>query len=612
MEKVIINDSNAHLFINPLVDGERKSHGLIPRDYSAYPHGSLMHAKPFDIDLIPRSQWKDRLAFQKSTNSRLSNIRNIGMDGKPIPSRDQNGKGYSHSADTEVLTENGFVPWPKYNGTDLLASVNPRNHRIEFQAPTENHAYEYKKPMYYSTNRRLDFGVTYNHRMYVRKWNEQRRTLSSTYSFVPAESLGWYSGFLHAPSGFIGTQIDNLTVEDDRQYEGDDFIAMIALVCSDGYASGDGDSVSFSSFDPYYRNDVQAIAVRCGFTESSSKPGVWIRRSSALNAWVKANCYTNYQLGAQNKRIPELIKCASMEQIKHFIRFFGDKTHDPDKQQVFYSCSKRMIDDLQELHLYIGKRTSIGERTPRTPYLANGKEINQNFLQYSLWVGETDRLCIDRKKHIEVERYNDLVYCATVPNGTLITRRNGSILISGNCWAHSSTSACLLVRAIQDEPYADLSAYAVACMIKNFRDQGGWGAESLEFIAERGIPTSKTWPQQSMARSNDNPNTWVEAANYKVTEWMDLDPQNMEDQFFTCLLLGIPVVADYNWWGHSVCAIEINNIDVDSNGRINYRTLEGDIWNSWGDSWSQNGVGALQGRRFIPDSAIAPRAMLAA
>lgn len=274
MSKIIIDDTNVHLHINPIIDGDQKSHGLIPRDFNIYPHGSLMYAKPFNIDLIPRNQWEDRLAFQKATNTSLNNIRNIGMSGKPIPSRDQNGKGY--------------------------------------------------------------------------------------------------------------------------------------------------------------------------------------------------------------------------------------------------------------------------------------------------------------------------------------------------CWAHSSTSACLLVRAIQQEPYADLSAYAVACMIKNFRDQGGWGAESLEFIAERGIPTSKTWPQQSMSRSNDNPNTWAEAANYKVTRWMDLDPQNMEDQFFTCLLLGLPVVADYNWWSHSVCAIQINNIDVDSNGRINYNTLEGDIWNSWGNSWSENGVGAIKGRRFIPDSAIVPMVMEAA
>lgn len=169
----------------------------------------------------------------------------------------------------------------------------------------------------------------------------------------------------------------------------------------------------------------------------------------------------------------------------------------------------------------------------------------------------------------------------------------------GYCWAHSSTSAALIVRALNGEPYADLSAYCVACIIKGYRDQGGWGSESLEFIAEKGIPTSQFWPQQSMSRSNDNPATWENAKLHRFTDWMDLDPRNMKAQLVTCLLLGIPVVSDFNWWSHSVCSIDLVSINP-------FQTR---IWNSWGDSWSDNGTGILQGSKAIPDSAVAPRIM---
>lgn len=171
----------------------------------------------------------------------------------------------------------------------------------------------------------------------------------------------------------------------------------------------------------------------------------------------------------------------------------------------------------------------------------------------------------------------------------------------GYCWAHSSTSAALICRALAGEPYADLSAFAVACIIKNFQDQGGWGAESLEFIAQRGVPTSQFWPQQSMSRTHDNAQTWANAANNKFTEWMDLDPQNMKAQLVTCLLLGIPVVSDFNWWGHSVCTMDLESL-------LPFTTR---IWNSWGDSWSQNGTGLLQGSKAIPDGAVAPRIITA-
>ncbi len=166
----------------------------------------------------------------------------------------------------------------------------------------------------------------------------------------------------------------------------------------------------------------------------------------------------------------------------------------------------------------------------------------------------------------------------------------------GYCWAHSSVSASLLVRAVNNQPYADLSAYAVACIIKGYRDEGGWGSESLEWIAENGVPSSQFWPQQSMSRSNDNPAMRENAKLHKISEWMDAEPQN-KAQLVTCLLLGIPVVVDYDWWSHSVCAMDLVSL---SPFRIR-------ILNSWGDSWSENGSGILEGNKAMPDGQIAPR-----
>jgi hypothetical protein len=169
----------------------------------------------------------------------------------------------------------------------------------------------------------------------------------------------------------------------------------------------------------------------------------------------------------------------------------------------------------------------------------------------------------------------------------------------GYCWAHSSTSAAMIARAVNGEPYADLSAYMVACIIKGYRDEGGEGSESLEFIANTGIPTSQFWPQQSMSRSNDNAAMRANAKLHRFTEWMDLDPRQMKAQLVTCLLLGIPVVSDFNWWSHSVCSINLMSLNP-------FRTK---IWNSWGDSWSENGTGELEGSKAIPDNALAARVM---
>jgi hypothetical protein len=128
---------------------------------------------------------------------------------------------------------------------------------------------------------------------------------------------------------------------------------------------------------------------------------------------------------------------------------------------------------------------------------------------YIMGVAEKDRLCLNRKKHIERESYDGMVYCASVPNGTLITRRNGTMLISGNCWIFGPTKAVEIIRLIQGQPMISLSATSVGAQIKNFREEGGWGQEGLEFIAEHGIIPESLWPECKLRTRKSGSSTAV-------------------------------------------------------------------------------------------------------
>lgn len=628
--ETLIHAGNWHRFVTPTVDGDKKAHGLRPRDFNAAPVGCMAGAPRATRPRIPRSDWPALIKEQAAKLARCSDYRNAGNNGGQIKSRDQNGRGYCHTADTEVLTERGWTPWPEYNWTDLLGTVNTNTGAMEFQAPFEKHVYEYDGEMVYSTNGRLDFGVTPDHRMLVRKWDESKRTLSDRYTFQRAGEIGWYAGLMHAPAGWLGTDFVEIEIPGDRRYDGDDFVALLSLIVSDGFAASyehSGDLVSFASFRPECRERVAALAARLGFREQPSRPGVWNRwGAGALAQWMFANCYTGGGFKAQHKKVPDLVKVASQRQIKLFLAWNGDQNHNRDAHgECYYSCSKRMIDDLQELCLRVGKRGSISHRESRTNMMPQGVMSTAREC-WELRVSKTERLCIDRKKHIETDRYRGPVYCAAVPNGTLITRRNGSMLISGNCWAHSTTSAALVGRAKDGQPYADLSAYAIACIIKNYRDEGGWNGESMKFLRERGCPTSEFWAQQSTSRSNDNPKTWENAALHKMSEWEDIDEGDFDMQATHCLL-GNPHALDLNWWSHSICGCDL----VDGTATFNaggMRTETGKtmdaiefdqiwetdtygaafgirIWNSWGDSWEQAGMAVLTEGKARNNGAIA-------
>lgn len=160
----------------------------------------------------------------------------------------------------------------------------------------------------------------------------------------------------------------------------------------------------------------------------------------------------------------------------------------------------------------------------------------------------------------------------------------------GYCWNHGPVSAFLLARAVAGLPFLDLSPFAVGCIIKNYRNEGGWGIEAIEFMAERGVPTTEFWPHRSMSREHDNPQTWENAALHKQTEWMELEPRN-KAQLVTCLLSGLPICAGYNHWAHEVCLMDLESINP----------LRVRIWNSWKDSWGENGTGILEGNKALGD-----------
>lgn len=169
------------------------------------------------------------------------------------------------------------------------------------------------------------------------------------------------------------------------------------------------------------------------------------------------------------------------------------------------------------------------------------------------------------------------------------------------CWMHGVVNACRLRRAAMGLPYLDLSAASAAARRKGGANQGGWSSEAAGELAARGINLMSEWPANSRdVRQYDTAENRALAESRKLFEFTELASRSF-DQLMTCVLLQLPVGIGLNWWGHLVCAMD--GLVLESGG---YGIR---IWNSWADSWGDNGESVLTESKATPGDAIAVRSV---
>lgn len=523
------------------------------------------------------------------------------------PIKNQGSCGSCHDDKTEVLTETGWTPWPDYDWKTPIGTMNPVTGRLEFQAPVQRHVYDHDGPLYYYDGR-LDFALTGDHKMYAGR--------NGKFSKIPISEMPRYSDIPHGTYGWAGLDLEKLGVG-QRVYGGDDFLALVALVISDGYVptrdSENRNLVTFCCFREERVRAVREFAARLGIKEQESRPGVWNIRDFELAEWFRQNAYDGKGHDASHKRVPMIVKCASQRQIDHFLAAFGDQHTQSYGGRRFYSCSELMMDDLQELLLRTGKRGTIEIYPPRTHPRNNaqGKAIVGKYPEMMLTERKRDSLCIE-KENIHVDHYKGKVYCAGVANGLLVTRRNKSLLVSSNCWDFSGT--CVVESAYyvagvhpNDGSMALSEQYTLSC-----GSNGGCGGDDntnvLEWAKKTGLPLDKDYGGYNASAGRCGFKQAM--ALYKIDDWGFCDPnagQNYEavtapDLIKACMMkygpIGCAVAAGGSSFWDSGTGVGTGsssgiNHDVALVGWDDSKGPHG-AWimrNSWGSGWGDGGYG---------------------
>lgn len=337
---------------------------------------------------------------------------------------------------TEVLTGIGWKLFENISYEDKLCTVNLVTDQIEYQTPTNIIVKEYAGKIYQfggKARQKVDLAVTENHRMVVCDWNRIDGKIKLAKDVTSMDRI-------RLTSNWVVTKPDRVVLKDnngnDIQAEPAKFASLLGWYVSEGCCylkQKKYKTVYISQLKSPHREAIKSVLREIGirFTE---EPSNIVIQSDWLYDYLLplGNCYT--------KRVPQWVKDADAKTIEVFINSAvdGDGWREYNCRR-YATVSKLLADDIQELFFKIGSHANIRTRKAK-PYLIRGRAGANTVDQYYVVENKTKTATIpNREKFISKTDYNGPVYCATVPNGTLLVRRNNKMAICGNCFGESFT-----------------------------------------------------------------------------------------------------------------------------------------------------------------------------
>lgn len=352
---------------------------------------------------------------------------------------------------TEVFTRDGWKFFRDLSENDLVGYLEEESGTLHFSKPSTITKMPYKGVMYHAKNQVVDLCVTPNHKMYAATRPttvEERHSGKHSWKFklVAAEDLYGKSYCIKRDFVWNGDEVETFIVPGTEVS-----IPMDLWLKFFGYYVSEG-----SAFTTCGRNRVSMPQLKTGSdfydvckeiaSLLGNKPQMLEDRCIIQNSFLKDYLA---KLGcSHSKFIPQEYKELSSRQIRILLDalIVGDgKKHKHLKTEAYsyYTVSKRLADDVQELAMKCGFVANITSREPRNCHMIAEHPVKGNYVCYEVIITSKTRMPeINSKRNRqrgehEAERYepyDGMVYCCEVPSHILLVRRNGKTCWCGNSW----------------------------------------------------------------------------------------------------------------------------------------------------------------------------------
>ena len=360
---------------------------------------------------------------------------------------------------TEILTEEGWKLFDELTYQDKVATRSPED-MLEYQNPTQIIKEYYKGKMLSISTEQVELVVTPKHNLWiaVRQYEPSKKSKETFSPFHLERAYDAVDKRMKMKKSAIWIGQEQATFElkgnPNARYSRDRKniqIAMETWLEFFGYFLSEGSS--------YLRNDTKH---RYRVTIAQSKqenPERYEKIKQCLmrlpmafheyddGFYCDSQHLTTYliQFGqAENKFIPKEIKNLNPRLLKILTDalILGDGAYNENNiERTYYSCSKRLADDVQELLLKIGSAGNISiKQEPGYESEIRGRKITAKNTLYAVNIthrylepvinhGHGD---YKGRPHTSWSDYEGFIYCCTVPNHIVFVRHGGKPVWSGN------------------------------------------------------------------------------------------------------------------------------------------------------------------------------------
>jgi len=361
----------------------------------------------------------------------------------------QVGDKLCYTPDHEVLTLSGWKPIAEVTLDDWVAVLDADGF-LRYEQPYELHSYLIDENIYSLESQQVSLSVTTNHNLYVRKRGNKEHEL------IPAAECVGKRVRHKKDAKWDGSSVEKIVIPgytvkcgqggaatkmiEPSEFESRDFLRFLGFFIAEGNRCAPRRGsyrVSLSQNDGPNKVWIKRVLKRLGLGCSLPKGKV---EFCHRGIWEWLDCVGD---GAGNKHIPKLILGFSSDLLLCLWEGLhrGDGSISKSGSEIYYTSSRQLADQVQELALKVGWSGNIYTRFEAGwETIIKGKKTKANFDGLVVRIVKSKNQPMINHGHArtqngqveELRRYCGPVHCVTVPGHILYTRRNGKPVWCGN------------------------------------------------------------------------------------------------------------------------------------------------------------------------------------